>query len=134
MTKEFIFCALILQVKRRKTTVKKKITYFLENYVASLFIFFEKVFPIRKSFTTRCLDVRFWDLLHFICLKFNPQYGISFFAGRKCVDLVVTFNKGKEETFAASLQNCKSYICIKYLKLVRPRKLIPVNFLFLYSM
>ena len=21
-----------------------------------------------------CLDVRFWDLLYFICLKFNPQY------------------------------------------------------------
>ena len=49
---QFIF----VQVNRQKTTVKKKITYFLKNYVASLFTFFEKV------------------LLYFICLKFNPQY------------------------------------------------------------
>ena len=59
---------------------------------------------------------------------------ISFFTGRKCVDMVVTFNKGREKTFAVSLQNRKSCICIKYLTLVRPRKLIPVNFEFLYSM
>ena len=59
---------------------------------------------------------------------------ISFFTGRKCVDIVVTFNKGREKTFAVSLQNRKSCICIIYLILVRPRKLIPVNFEFLYSM
>ena len=28
--------------------------------------------------------------------------GIFFFAGRKCVDLVVIFNKGREETFVVS--------------------------------
>ena len=59
---------------------------------------------------------------------------ISFFTGRKCVDMVVTFNKGREKTFAVSLQNRKSCICIIYLTLVQPRKLIPVNFEFLYSM
>ena len=54
--------------------------------------------------------------------------GIFFFAGRKCVDLVVIFNKGREETFAVFLQKRKSCVCIRYLTLVRPRKLIPVNF------
>ena len=54
--------------------VKKNTAYFLKNYVASLFTFFEKVFGICKSFTARCLDVRFWDLLYFICLMFNLQY------------------------------------------------------------
>ena len=39
-----------MQVNREKTTVKKKITYFLENCVASLFTIFEKVFAICKSF------------------------------------------------------------------------------------
>ena len=48
--------------------------------------------------------------------------------GRKCVDLVVIFNKGREETFAVFLQKRKSCVCIRYLTLVRPRKLIPVNF------
>ena len=56
--------------------------------------------------------------------------GIFFFAGRKCVDLVVIFNKGREETFTVFLQNRKSYVSIKYLTLLRPRKLIPVNFAF----
>ena len=50
--------------------------------------------------------------------------GIFFFAGRKCVDLVVIFNKGREETSVVFLNNCKSCVCIKYLTLVRPRKLI----------
>ena len=59
--------------------------------------------------------------------------GIFFFAGRKCVDLVVIFNKGREEHFAVSLQNRKDCVCIKYLILVQPRKLIAVNFTLLYS-
>ena len=48
-------------------------------------------------------------------------------------DLAVTLDKGREETFAVSLQNRKSCIFIKYLTLFRPR---PVNFVFyfLYSM
>ena len=33
---------LFLQVNRQKTTVEKKKTYFLKNYVAPLFTFFEK--------------------------------------------------------------------------------------------
>ena len=43
---QFIF----VQVNRQKTTVKKKITFFLKNYVASLFTIFEKVFAICKFF------------------------------------------------------------------------------------
>ena len=59
LTRKFIFCALICAVNRQKTTVKKKITYFLKNYVASLFTFFEKVFAVGKFFTAQCSDVRF---------------------------------------------------------------------------
>ena len=58
LTKKFIFCALIC-ASRQNTTANMKITYFLKNYVASLFTFFEKVFANCKFFTARCLDVRF---------------------------------------------------------------------------
>ena len=116
-----------MQVNRQKTTVKKKIAYFLKNYVTSLFIFFEKVFAICKLFTARCLDVVFSDFLCSICLKLNPQYWYV-------ADLVVILNKATEETFAASLQNRKSCACIKRLALVEPPNLFAVNFTFLYSM
>ena len=56
---KFIFVHSFAQVNRQKTTVKKKITYFLKNYVASVFTFFEKVFAINKFSTAWCLDVRF---------------------------------------------------------------------------
>ena len=62
--------------------------------------------------------------MYFICLKFDPQYWYFLCRGT-CVELVVIFNKGWEETFMVSLQNCRSCVCIKYLTLVRPRKLIP---------
>ena len=64
-----------VQVNRQKTTGKMKITYFLKNYVASLF-FICKFLKI-AFFTARYLDVRFWDLLYFICFNFNPQYWLS---------------------------------------------------------
>ena len=51
--------------------------------------------------------------------------------------IIFTTQKRKfsvKETFAVSLQNRKSCVCVKYLILVRPRKLIAVNFTFLYSM
>ena len=76
-----------------------------------------------KGFETFCILFA-WSSTHSI--------GIFFFTERKCVDLVVIFNKGREETFAIFLQNGKSCVCIKYLTLVLPRKLIPVNFAFLY--
>ena len=68
-----------------------------------------------SRFETFCILFA-WSSFHSI--------GIYFFAGWKRVDLVVTFNKGREETFAVSLQNRKSCVCIKYLTLVRPQKLI----------
>ena len=43
LTKKFIFCAFIYANKQTENTVKKKITYFLKNYVASLFTFSKKV-------------------------------------------------------------------------------------------
>ena len=57
---KFIFVHWFAQVKGQKTAVKKKITYFLKNYVPSLFTIFEKVFEICNFFfTARCLDVMF---------------------------------------------------------------------------
>ena len=57
--KLYFFVHLLVQVNRQKTTVKKSITYFLKNYVAFLFTFFQKLFVICKFFTARCLDVTF---------------------------------------------------------------------------
>ena len=72
-----------------------------------------------------------WILL----LLYSTQYphncigiGIFFFAGRRCVNLAVVSNKGREERFAVSLQNRKNYVWIKYLTLVQPLKLIAMNF------
>ena len=50
--------------------------------------------------------------------------GIFFFAGRKCVDLVVIFNKGREETLTLIITKSQK-LC---LTLVRPRKLIATYF------
>ena len=41
-----IFVYGFVQVNKQKSTVKKKMTYFLKNYVASSFTIFEKVFAI----------------------------------------------------------------------------------------
>ena len=123
-----------MQLNRQKTTLKKKITYFLKNYVASLFIFLKSLCNLQIFYR---LLFRSRILRPFAFYLFEVQSTvliIFFFAGRKCVDLVVIFNKGREETFAVSLQNRKTYVCMKYLTLVRPRKLTAVNFTFLYSM
>ena len=45
-----IYCALICASESTETKMKKKITYFLKNYVGSLFTFFEKVFAICEFF------------------------------------------------------------------------------------
>ena len=63
-----------------------------------------------------------WSSIHGI--------GIFFFAGKKCVDLIVIFSKGRKEGFAVSLQNRKSCVYIKYLTLIRPWKLIAMNLIF----
>ena len=122
-----------MQVNRQKNTVKKKTTHFLKNCSTSLFTFFEKIFAICIFFIAWYLDVRFCDLLHLFVSSTFHRVGISFFAVRKCVDLVVIFNKGRGVTFAVFLQNCKK-LCLhkKYLTLVRPRELITINFTFLY--
>ena len=133
LTEKFIFLHWFVQVNWQETALKKKITYFLKTYVASLSTFFEKVFAVSKFFTAQCLDVRCWDFLYFICLKFSPQYWYLPLCKEKMCWFGV-FNKKREETFAVSLQNRKSCVCIKYLTLFRPRKLISVSFAFLYSM
>ena len=50
LMEKFIFVHWFEQVNRQKTTVKIKITYFLKNYVASLFLIFEKVLAICNIF------------------------------------------------------------------------------------
>ena len=50
LMEKFIFVHWFEQVNRQKTTVKIKITYFLKNYVASLFLIFEKVLAIYNIF------------------------------------------------------------------------------------
>ena len=87
LRKSSFFVYWFVQLNKQKTTLKKKISYFLKNCVASLFIFLEKVFAICKFFTAWCFEtfciLFIWSSIHSI--------GI-FFAGRKCVDLVVIFN------------------------------------------
>ena len=117
-------------MNRQKTTVKKKITYFLKDYVASLFTFlkmssqFAKFLPLgvqMKGFETFCI---------LFVLSSIHSIGIFFFVRRKCVALVVILDREREETFAVSLKNRKSCVCIKYSILVRPRNLIAMNFTF----
>ena len=64
LTEKFIFCALFVQVNRQKTTVKKKITYFLKNYVTSLFAFF-------ALFASLC-DLQIFYRLVFRCKVLRP--------------------------------------------------------------
>ena len=108
LTKKFIFSALICVSKQTEITVKKKITYFKKSSVASSLTLFEKVFAIFKIFTVWCLDVRFRDLLYFICLKFSLQYRYFLSAGRKCADLEVTFKRGREETLRYFCKTAKA--------------------------
>ena len=82
----------------------------MKNYVASLFTFFEKVFEICTFFTVLCLDVRFWDLLCLICLKFNPQYWYLLLRIEKCVNLIVIFNKERDLYKTAKLCLLKIFI------------------------
>ena len=104
-----------------------------------LFCFFIHIFwkslcnlPVFYRLLCRCEVLR-----PFVYYLFEVQctvlVAIFFFAGGKCVDLVVIFNKRRKETSAVSLQNGGSCVCIKYLTLVWPRKLIAINFTFLYS-
>ena len=77
---------------------------------------FSKFLPLgvqMKGFETFCI---------LFVLSSIHSIGIFFFVRRKCVALVVILNREREETFAASLKNCKI--------LVRPRNLIAMNFTF----
>ena len=100
----------------------------MKYYAASSFTFFEKVFAIYKFFTARCLDIRLWDLFYlrpFVSFVWISVHSIRiFFLLGKKVDLVVIFNKGRKESFAVSLQNRRSCVCIKHLTLVLPRNLL----------
>ena len=112
------------QVNNQKTTVKKKITYFL--LLNSHFLK-----NIAKFFTARSLDVRFWDLLYFICLKFNPQYSYLLLLRKKMCWFSSYFWQGKVRNIWCIFTKSQRLCLHKILTLVRPRKLIAVNFTFL---
>ena len=108
----------------RENTDQKKTPYLDTFHAVSL--------QFAIFFTIRCLDVRSQDLLYFHLFEVLSIVLVSSsLQGRECVGLAVFFNKEGEETFAVSLQNCKSFACLKYLTLVRPLKLIALNFTFL---
>ena len=106
LTKKFIFCALIC-VSRLKTTAKMKKTFW--KFMLLLYShYFKKSFQFenfyRSVFRRKILKPLFvWSSIHSI--------GIFFFAGRKCVDLVVIFNKGREKNFCGIFTKLKK-LCL----------------------
>ena len=63
-----------MQVNCQKTTVKRKIAYFLKNYVASLFTIFEKVLAICNFF--HCSVFRCKVLSPFTFYLFEVQWTV----------------------------------------------------------
>ena len=114
LTEKLIFCVLICASKQTEN-YSEELIFWIK--LCCLFIhMFQKSLCNLQNFYLSLF--RHKVLRPFVfCSKFNPQYCIFFFPGRKCVDLLVIFNKGREETFAVSLQNHKTCICIKYLTL-----------------
>ena len=76
LMKKFIFLHWFEQVNGQKTNVKKKENNLFFSKIMLLLYsqFLKKSLQVANFFTARCLDVRFWDLLNFICLTFNPQH------------------------------------------------------------
>ena len=131
LTEKFIFCALICASKLTDNYCGEENNLFFEKLLL-LYSHFMKSHSIflplgvqMQCFETFCI-LFVWSSIDSI--------GIFFLAGRKCVDLVVIFNKERKETFAVSFQNRKSCVCIKYLTLAQTRKLIAMNFTFSYLM
>ena len=133
LTEKFIFCALICASKQTENYCEEENNLFFEK----LCCFFIHIF--RKSL---CNLQMFYHWV-FKCKVLRP-FVFYLFEVQSTV-LVSSSSQGenvliqqlfltREETFSVSAQNRKSCVCIKYLTLVRPQKLIPVNFAFLCSM
>ena len=139
LTENSIFVHLILQVNRQKTTMKKKIT-FLKNYVPFLFTFYEKVFAISKisNFYRSVFRCKVLRLFVFYLFEVQSTVTVSSSSQRENVLIQYLFLTREGEKLLRYLykitKNQKSCVCIKYLTLVRPRKLISVNLAFLYPM
>ena len=83
--------------------MKKKITYFLKNYVSSLAKFFEKFFAICEFFYRSVLKCKVLKSLIFLFVWSSiHSIGIFFFAGRKYVDLVVISNIERGRNFCGT--------------------------------
>ena len=69
------FCALVCASKKLQNYRKEENNFFFEK-LCCFFIrnFWNSPCNLQIFFTARCLDVRFWKLLYFICLNFNSEY------------------------------------------------------------
>ena len=134
LTEKFIFCVLICASKQTENYSEEENNLFFEKLCCFFIHIFRKSPCNLQIFHLSVFRCKVLRPFAFYLFEVQSTVLVSFFAGRKCVDLVVIFNKGREETFAVSLQNSKTCVCIKYLTLVRPPKLIAVNFTLLYSM
>ena len=129
LTEKFIFCALICASHYTENYWEEESKLFFEilccfvihifwKSLCNLQIFYRSVFRYKAL---RPFVLFVWISVHSI--------RIFFLLGKK-VDLVVIFNKGRKESFAVSLQNRRSCVCIKHLTLVLPRNLVATNFTF----
>ena len=97
--------------------MKKKITYFLKNYVASLFTYFEKIFAISKFLL---LSVYFKVLrpLYFICLKyyyFLKIFNVCPIMKVNCRDLYYFILNVK----CTQLQYCSKIFILQFFKQIK---------------
>ena len=132
LTEKFIFCALTCASKQTENYCEEENNLLFEK----IFCFFINIF--RKSLLAIC---KFFSSV-FRCKVLRPFAFYLFDV--QSTGLLSPSSQGenvliqqlfftRRETFAVSLQNRKNCVCIKYLTLIRPRKLIVVSFSFLYS-
>ena len=78
-----------------------------------------QAFRIYEFFTASFLERKVLRPFVFLLIS-SAIHSISILSSgvRKCVDLKAIYTKGREETFAVSLQNRKGCVCLKYLTLV----------------
>ena len=128
LTEKFIFCAWICASKQTEKYSEEENNLFFEK----LCCFFINIF--RKSFyrsVFRCKVLR-----PFVFYLFEVQSTVlvpSSSQGEKGL-IWQLFLTREGQNILVPLQNRKNCVCIKYLMLVGPLKLIAVNFTFLHSM
>ena len=126
LTEKFIFCVLICASKQTENYSEEENNLFLEKLCCFFIHIFRKSLCNLQIFYRSVFRCKF--LGPFVFYLFEIKF---FFAGRKCVNLAVIFNNGREETCGIFT---KSPTLLLHKISVRSRTLIAVNFTFLYSM